>query len=71
MAKKNKKVSKWILNFWLDEFHCSPKWNDHINNQGKVADVITDAVDKYSELSEAIIANTKASSFSEGMGVER
>ena len=71
MAKKNKKVSKWILNFWLDEFHCSPKCNDHINNQGKVADVITDAVDNVRDTIDAVVANTQASSWSEGMERDR
>ena len=71
MAKKNKNVRKWIFNFWLGEFHWSPKCIDHINNQGKVADVMTDALDNDSEVSEATIANKKASSWSEGKESER
>ena len=71
MDKQKKKNWAWILNFWLDKFHCSPKCSDQINNQGKVADVITDAVDNESDPREAAIANKKASSRSEGKGREK
>ena len=71
MVKKNKNESKWIFNFCSGRFHWSLTLKDHINNQGKVADVKIDAVDNESDPNEATIANKKASSCSEDFGSER